>query len=106
MVPRGAVKGLCVLPVVLDSGSGMPVIGENCGARRRRGRIFKWSSSTIIVEVHVWYGRWVEHAAYLADVPAYGLISNTIGTVGIKLPVVVLPGGDELFVFGSRALSE
>lgn len=77
---RRAVRG-CVLPAVLNSGSGRSMIGGNDSGACRRQAV-RSIGAPIRVGAHDGYGRWAEHSTYSADMPANGLSLNGMGAGG------------------------
>lgn len=77
VIVPGACRRPSALPAGLDSGSGIPLIGERLAAHG--GGVTRRSSGVLmLIEAHGDHCRCTKHAAHSAGVPSYGFTPNTI----------------------------
>lgn len=106
MVSVGAAKGLCVLPIVLDSGLGMPMIARKFLERTHETRpdvqaLFQHKSKLTVTMAY--------RRSTLLTQQTYLLKASVLlplAPVGIKLAVAFLLSGDFVAIVGSRMLHQ
>lgn len=106
MVPGGAAKGPCVLPAVLNSGSGMSMIGGK-GLRCTQEMwpdvhvVFPYESKLTVAMADGWSTLLTQQTCLLT-----ASVLTPWASVGIELAMAVLPDRDDVLILEPRALRE